>query len=438
MSSMEAVAQAIQAVLGVKADELGRQSGFIRRQRVMSGSQFAQMLVFGWWSNPQATLEELARCGGSVGVGISGQGLDQRLTATGAEFMKQVLSEAVQQLIQADQGVKGLLGRFAAVYIQDSTTIRLPDGLSEVWTGCGGRIEKHTQAALKIQVQQEMRRGGIHQLWLQAGREHDLHTKVPVEALVEGSLRIADVGFFDLDYFAQLGQTGRYWLSMLKAGTYLSDPTGRPYQVEALLQQTDQDCLEYPVLLGKSNRLPSRLLARRLAPELAAARRQQLRQDAQREGQSVSPARLTLAGWLVYVTNVPANLLSFDELFRLSRIRWQIELLFKLWKSEGRLDESRSNNPWRILCEVYAKLLALLIQHWVLLIACWHFPDRSLTKAIHSVRHFAMAVAIAWPSLPALSHVLAVICLSLSHGSRIFKSKKKPSTFQRLFLAGLS
>ena len=96
MSSMEAVAQAIQAVLGVKADELGRQSGFIRRQRVMSGSQFAQMLVFGWWSNPQATLEELARCGGSVGVGISGQGLDQRLTATGAEFMKQVLSEAVQ------------------------------------------------------------------------------------------------------------------------------------------------------------------------------------------------------------------------------------------------------------------------------------------------------------------------------------------------------
>lgn len=438
MSSIEAVAQAIQAVLGERADKLGRESGFIRRQRAMSGSQFAQMLVFGWWSNPQATVEELARSGGSVGVAISGQGLDQRFTAAGAAFMQQVLNEAVQQLIQADQGVKGLLERFKAVYIQDSTTICLPDGLSKVWAGCGGRVEKHSQAALKIQVQQEMRQGGIHQLWLQAGREHDLHTKVPVEALVEGSLRIADVGFFDLDYFAQLGQTGRYWLSMLKAGTCLSDVTGRTYQVDVLLRQTTQDCLEYPILLGKTKRLPARLLARRLAPDLAVQRRQQLQQEAQREGQVVSQARLTLAGWLVYVTNVPANLLSFDELFRLSRIRWQIELLFKLWKSEGRLDESRSNNPWRILCELYAKLLALLIQHWVLLIACWHFPDRSLTKAIHTVRHFAMAVAIACPSLQELSHVLTAICFSLSHGCRIFKSKKKPSTFQRLFLQHLS
>src|SRR6266540_576914 len=106
MSSIEEVAQAIQTVLGEKADELGRGSGFIQRERAMSGGQFAQLLVFGWWTNPQATVEELARCGGSVGVSISGQGLDQRFTASGAEFMKQVLSEAVQQLIQADRVLK--------------------------------------------------------------------------------------------------------------------------------------------------------------------------------------------------------------------------------------------------------------------------------------------------------------------------------------------
>jgi hypothetical protein len=404
----------------------------------MSGSQFAQMLVFGWWSNPQATLEELARCGGSMGVVISGQGLDQRFTAAGADFMQQVLSEAVKQLIQADQSVTGLLGRFSGVYIQDSTVIRLPDSLAEVWAGCGGRVEKHSQAALKIQVQQELRRGGIHQWWIQAGREHDLHTKIPVEALLEGSLRIADVGFFDLAYFEALAQTGRYWLTLLKAGTYVTDPAGQPCQVETLLSRTDQDALEQPVLLGKTKHLPARLLARRLAPDLAEQRRQQLRQEAQREGQVVSPARLTLAGWLVYVTNVPPDLLSFDELFRLSRVRWQIELLFKLWKSEGLLDESRSNNPWRILSEVYAKLLALLIQHWVLLVTCWHFPDRSLTKALHTVRHFAMAVAIAYPSPSALTRVLLAISRSLAHGCRIFKSKKKPSTFQRLFLATLT
>jgi hypothetical protein len=438
MSSIEEVAQAIQEVLGPVADVLGRESGFIQRERAMSGSQFAQMVVFGWWSNPQATLEELAQSGASVGVTISGQGLDQRFTASSAEFMRQVLSVAVQQMIQADRGVAGLLERFSAVYVHDSTIIGLPDRLKDVWAGCGGRVQTNTQAALKIQVQQDLRRGAIHQLWLQAGREHDLHTKIPVEAFAPGSLRLADVGFFDLDYFAQLGQRGCYWLSRLKAGTCLRDATGRTYKVETLLRTTSQDCFEQSVLLGKANRLPARLVAVRLPPQLATRRRQQLLQDAQREGQSVSSARLLLAGWLVYVTNVPPEVLTLHELLRLGRIRWQIELLFKLWKSEGRLDESRSTNPWRILCEVYAKLLALLIQHWVLLIACWHFPDRSLTKAIHTVRRFAMAVAIAWSSRPALISVLAAICRCLSHGCRIFKSKKKPSTFQRLFGEGLT
>jgi hypothetical protein len=132
MSSIEEVVQAIQEVLGPVAEALGRESGFIRRERAMSGSQFAQMVVFGWWSNPQATLEELAQSGASVGITISGQGLDQRFTARSAEVMRQVLSVAVQHMIQADRGVEGLLERFSAVYVQDSTLIGLPDRLKAV------------------------------------------------------------------------------------------------------------------------------------------------------------------------------------------------------------------------------------------------------------------------------------------------------------------
>ena len=67
-----------------------------------------------------------------------------------------------------------------------------------------------------------------------------------------------------------------------------------------------------------------------------------------------------LAAWTVYVTNVPVALLSLDEALVLARCRWQIELLFKLWKQEGRIDESRSEQPWRVLCEVYAKLLGMV------------------------------------------------------------------------------
>jgi len=73
--------------------------------------------------------------------------------------------------------------------------------------------------------------------------------------------------------------------------------------------------------------------------------------------------------------------LSLAEALILLRLRWQIELLFKLWKSHGQLDLWRTEKPERILCEVYAKLIGLILQHWMLIIGCWHEPHRSLVKA---------------------------------------------------------
>jgi IS4 transposase len=94
-----------------------------------------------------------------------------------------------------------------------------------------------------------------------------------------------------------------------------------------------------------------------------------------------STGALAAADWTIYLTNVSSDRLTLQEALVLGRARWQIELLFKLWKRYGSIDESRSAHPWRILCELYAKLLAMVIQHWVLLTTCWRCPDRSLVKA---------------------------------------------------------
>ena len=55
--------------------------------------------------------------------------------------------------------------------------------------------------------------------------------------------------------------------------------------------------------------------------------------------------RMALAAWNVVITNIPQDLLSLEEAFVLTRVRWQIELLFKLWKSHGRVDEWRTTKP---------------------------------------------------------------------------------------------
>src|SRR5262249_28717415 len=53
----------------------------------------------------------------------------------------------------------------------------------------------------------------------------------------------------------------------------------------------------------------------------------------------------------------------------LRRLRWQIELLFRLWKDEGQVDQTRGRKPERVLCELLAKLLGQVVQHWATLLA---------------------------------------------------------------------
>ena len=165
---------------------------------------------------------------------------------------------------------------------------------------------------------------------------------------------------------------------------------------------------------------------------MADQRRRKLREEAAKHGRPVSATRLALADWTILVTNVPPDRLTLAEALVLLRARWQIERLFALWKQHGRLDKTRSGKPWRILCEVYAKLLALLIQHWVLLTGVWAHPDRSFVKAARTVRQRALALADALDEPAELERALARLARCLRAGCRVAKRRQSPGTAQQL------
>ncbi len=95
---------------------------------------------------------------------------------------------------------------------------------------------------------------------------------------------------------------------------------------------------------------------------------------------------MRLADWTILITDVPTKRLRFEEALVLLRERWQMELLYKLWKSEGLIDEWRTANPWRVVCELYAKLIGMLLQHWLIVLFAWHDPQRSLVKLAQVAR----------------------------------------------------
>lgn len=429
MATIPCLEERLQRLLGKRADEIARETGFVQRESKVGGAEFSQITVLGWMARPEGSLTELSQTAASLGVQVSPQGINERFGAASAEFMKRLLLEAASEVVKADPVAIPLRQRFQGVGLLDSSIILLPDELAEQWSGCGPTAGK---AAIKVMVEWDWLSGQL-EMQLLAGRTHDQNNGLAVRLPPAGYLRIGDLGFFNLKHFHQMTQAGAYWLSRLKAGTtLLLNPHAQATSITQLLGAVSTDEVEVELWLGQNLRVPCRLLARRLPQAQADERLRKLHQEAQREGRTPSSDQITLAQWSVLITNIPTALLSLREAFILYRVRWQIELLFKLWKSEARLDVSRSLNPWRVLTELYAKLLGVLIQHWLILLGCWHCPYRSLIKAAQTIRKFAFALALSFSRPPMLTLVLSLLHLALSAACRLNPRRSQPNTYQLL------
>lgn len=416
------------------ADRAALDSGFVRRQSKLGGQTFVQALTFGWLRDPDATLDELSQTAATLGVTITPQGLEKRFGPRSAECLRQVLQKAVGRVITADPTTTDILRRFpGGVCLLDSTVVRLPDTLAALWRGCGGTGPNDGQAALKVFARWNLLDGKLEGPFLHAGRVCDKSCEKALEPLLPGTLRLADLGFFSLDRFQELNAQGVYWLTRVQLGTAVYDAKGTRSSLAEFLSRQTGEIVDVSVTLGVDHRLPCRLIAVRVPKAVAEKRRARLRKRQSRKGRRYEGTEIwALAEWNVYATNVPADLLSVIEALVLGRCRWQIELLWKLWKSEGHIDESRSGKPWRILTEVYAKLLGMVVQHWLLLTSCWTFADRSLTKASSMIRTQALNLAIVLPQRHLVRRTLEMLVRLLQSGRRIGKRKQRPPNHELL------
>jgi hypothetical protein len=386
--------------------------------------------VLGWLGAPAASLVQLTQTAAALGVRLSPQGLAKRFTPAAARLLDAVLAAAVEQAVAASPVEQALLRRFAGVLVLDSTTISLPAAHAETWPGCGGRVAHQGRAALKVSVRLDELTGRL-ELSRAPGRAQDRASRLQHAPLAPGVLRIADRGFWSLAVFRAIGQSGAFWLSLHNLQVRVFHADGRPLELATWLA-AQPEWVEAAVTLGQEARLPARLLAARAPAEVAAARRRAIRAAARRAGKTPSQRALRLAAWTVVVTNAPHERLSHAEALVLLRSRWQIELLFKLWKSGGQLARSRSAQPDRVLCEVTAKLIALVLQHWLLLTGLWPDPARSLVRGAQTVRAHAITLALAIGSRRALLAALRALMDCLALLTPQSKRRAHPSTAQLL------
>lgn len=433
MTTIPQLSQALQELLTSAAEAADAAVHFSRRpdSAKFCASTLTQTLLLGYLAHPDATPEQLAQTAASLGVEVSAQAIEARLNPRTACLLEQVLRTSLRQLIASDTPAAiPILQRFTGLFVHDSTTIALPSQFAQRWPGCAG---DGPAAALKCGVQFDLLSGALLAIDLAAGRAADVSLPCQHASLPVGSLRLADLGFFDLAVLQQLDASGAYFLSKLRVNTLISDASAQDVPLLAFVQRLGAlSSWDGWVRVGQGGRLRARLLLERVPKEVADQRRRRLRKEARDKGCKPSAAALALASWTIMITNAPERLLSLHEALVLSRVRWQIELLFKLWKSQGRLEHSRSAKPDHILCELWAKLLAMLVQHWIIVVSCWRYPDRSLVKAAQVVRAQAVALASARGRLSQISEVLETIECILRRTARLNRRCEHPNTYQLL------
>lgn len=416
--------------------QIARRTKFVRRVSSLTGPIFLQAMVFACLEHPRLTLNHVAQTCLDLDVTVTPQGIDERISAASVAFMQAVFGRAMSTFINDLPLPLLVVQQFTALNMMDSSSIPLPEALADEYPGSGGNA---SQASLKMRLAFDFLHGNFQQLVLSPGREADQSFSDYLAVVRPGSLNLMDLGYFNLAHFKTIVTRQAYFLSRYYAGAGVLSLTGQALDLLELLRTQCHTILDVPVRLGKQYRLPCRLVAFRLPQPVAEQRRRRAKADAKRRGKTVSKRTLALLDYSIYVTNVSQPMLSAEQVALLYRVRWQIELIFKLWKSYCGLREFSHMRRDRILTELYARMIGLVLTHF--LMAPIRMPYAHTNREISPVQvrqifqRFARTLSQCLDNLDQFVTELTTMMTHIGRFGFKQKRKKKPNICYALALA---
>ena len=185
-----------------------------------------------------------------------------------------------------------------------------------------------------------------------------------VELARAGALFLFDLGYFKLTAFATIVAAHAYFLSRLNHQATVREVVGGRHQTLDLAKSLAADprpLVEKALVLGAYERIPTRLIAVRMPEAIVNERRRHAHAAAKKAGYTPSQAHLTLMAWNLFITNVPASVWTPKTVAVAYSLRWQVELVFRGWKSGLHLAAITTTTKYSTLCYLYGRMLLILL-----------------------------------------------------------------------------
>lgn len=290
---------------------------------------------------------------------ISKQGLDQRFTPEAVDFLKKMFFSlaAKQEWFTVPLEQERL---FSRIRIMDSTAFNLPGEYSD-YPGTKG-------SGVKIQLEYELYKGNLLQTTIDSGKSSDRQAAISTEdSLQPGDLCLRDIGYYSARNLREIAERDAFYISRIPANTTLwkEDKEKGWIKIEPLeeiKEVSPGEAIEFPCLrIGKWIKEPlmSRVIIQRLTPE-QQRKRDDLLQKKRQKGKHTQSAKQRNSIQIL-VTNITQDQVDAKEMYSLYSLRWQIEILFKTWKSLFQIHEIKKMKQERMECHLYGTLIRIFL-----------------------------------------------------------------------------
>ncbi|PFV51756.1 IS4 family transposase [Bacillus cereus] len=345
-------------------EELAREIGFIKRKRKFSGSDLATICI---WISQRVASDPLVRlCSrlhAATGTLLSPEGLNKRLNTKAVLFLQHIFSLLLQQKIcEQTQISNQLFSYFKRIRILDATVFQVPNALENVYPGSGGCAQK---AGIKIQLEYDLHSGQFLNFQIGPGKNNDKTFGTECLATLRpGDLCIRDLGYFSLEDLDQMDQRGTYYISRLKLNTnvYVKNPNPEYFKNGAIKKQSEYIQIDVKQILkqlqpGETFELKNAYVGDKQLQK----RRAKIAEKEKSKNRTYSEKSKLIAGLNVYVTNIPWEWVPMEQVHELYTLRWQIEIIFKTWKSLFKIDHYSTVKQERLECQLYGKLITIFL-----------------------------------------------------------------------------
>jgi len=343
-----------------RLEALARQTKFIERSTSqVSGQMFLNLNVLFEPSNSESSLNDMCDfLEDHFGVRIKKQSLDERFNKEAVSFMKACFSEVFSRTMIGD-AFEPSKKFFSHVFITDTTAFKLPAALQHAYKGTG------TNSGVKVAYTFDLTQGVCKHLAYGAASVHDADYLPEIEKdIVRNALYIKDLGFWQYKHFEKIHQSKAYFLTRYRTNTQvfgIKKSTSQILPILGLLPLADQGDYTCEGYMGAKERIPVRILIQKVPLEVVEARIKKAKHKAATQHTTIADSTFVLYHYNIYLTNAEEEKIPFELMQSVYSLRWQIELIFKAWKSVFELDKVKKMNEFRFECYLLGRLIMILL-----------------------------------------------------------------------------